>query len=329
MKYTVGYQQSDLFKKTLLHYREHFNELYFSWPGIASGRSGNKSQPGIERQLSDDLREYAATGLSMHLLLNGNCYGSQSLSRSFFNQIGNLVDYLLSSVGLSGITTTSPVIAKFLKRNFCDLEIRASVNMEISTTEAMEYLLQEFDGFYLKREFNYDLQRLQDAHNFCTAHGKKLYLLANSGCLSFCPARTFHDNLVSHQDEIAEIDNAFEFHGVCHEFLKDASRRTSLLSRSTFIRPEDIARYEGFCDGVKLATRVSRHSPLILRAYAEGFFKGNLWDLTEPSYTHLFQPEILANDKIPENFWMHRVQADWQEYCNAVQKKATLKMSTE
>ena len=64
----------------------------------------------------------------------------------FFEKIGNLIDFLKTETVLSSITTSSPVIAKFLKRNFPDLECRASVNMEIGTIQGMEYLADWFDG---------------------------------------------------------------------------------------------------------------------------------------------------------------------------------------
>ena len=55
------------------------------------------------------------------------------------------------------MTTTSPVLARFVKANFSNLEVRASVNMEIGTVEGMEYVAETFDAYYLKRELNRDL----------------------------------------------------------------------------------------------------------------------------------------------------------------------------
>lgn len=328
MKFFVGYQSSPLFREALRGLREHYGELYFSWPGMASGRSGAAcSLPGAE-SFKSALAEYAGDGMSMHLLLNGNCYGRRSLSRRLMQQIGDLVEELMQLINLKGVTTTSPVIARFLKMNFASLEVRASVNMEIGTVEALDYLGELFDSFYLKREYNYDIDRIRQMHEHCRNHGKKLYLLANSGCLSFCPARTFHDNLVAHQDEIAEMDNAFSFPGLCHDFLRERGSRGSLLARSNFIRPEDVHHYEGLCDGMKLATRVSTFAPMILRAYAAGRHPGNILDLTEPCHSASFQPEILANDKFPGDFWERRILPGAGEYCSGVQEQITVNTNT-
>ena len=50
---------------------------------------------------------------------------------------------------------------------------------------------------------------------------KKLFMLANSGCLNFCSAHNFHDNLVAHEADISKMDNAYNFSGICHEYLKN------------------------------------------------------------------------------------------------------------
>ena len=117
-------------------------------------------------------------------------------------------------------------MAKFLKNNFPEIEVRASVNMEIGTPDGVDYLARYFDAFYVKREYNWDFHRLAEFRARCVGLGKKTYILANSGCLNFCSARTFHDNLVAHQNEISAKDNAYQFSGICHEFLSDKSARS-------------------------------------------------------------------------------------------------------
>ena len=216
MKFMIGYQSNDALKKTIFECRESVSEIYFPWSGFTSGR-GIVDSSDSQRQMETDLDAYAAAGIGMNLLLNGNCYGRHSQSRHFFQSIGDTVDRLRTRYQLGSVTTTSPIIARFLHANFSGLEVRASVNMEIGTVEGMDYLADSFDGFYLKREYNHDLRRIEKIRRWCDAHERKLYLLVNSGCLNFCSARTFHDNLVAHQHEIAEMDNAFEFGGICHE----------------------------------------------------------------------------------------------------------------
>ena len=328
MRYMIGYQRmrDDRLKTTILRYKESISEIYFSWGEMPSGRgtmekSGNLFPFEAQREMLEELKEYSRSGIGMNLLLNGNCYGRMSQARVFFEKIGETVEFLSDHIRLTSVTTTSPLIAKFIRQNFADLETRASVNMEIGTVEGIEYIQGCFDGFYLKREWNYDRLRLEAMHRYCREQGKKLFLLANSGCLNFCSARTFHDNLVAHQHEIAGMDNGFEFPGICHEFLRNPEHRATLLDRSNFIRPEDISLFEGLCDGLKLATRTNRDPATIVAAYLTGHFSGNLLELTEPAHAASFYPEIIANDRIPTDYATRRFRG---ESCAGIQKNATL-----
>ncbi len=327
MKFTIGYQANDILKRTVLRLRDSVVEIYFPWEGIATGR-GVPSERGAQAKMESDLGEYRNAGICGNLLINGNCYGARAQARSFFNRIGDVIDEASERFALSSVTTTSPLVAKFVKTNFKNIEVRASVNMEINSPEAMAYLADNFDGFYAKREYNWSRSRLAEMKKWTGEHGKKLYLLANSGCLNFCPARTFHDNLVAHQHEIAEMDNAFEFHSLCGEFLKNENSKPHLLSRMNFIRPEDINLFEDLCDGIKLATRTARNPSAIVEAYCAGKFGGNALELTEPSHAEHFYPSVVENSKIPSDYAAKRLACDKNcaqcGYCNLIQKNATI-----
>lgn len=300
-KLLVGWQPNERLMDAIFRNAEAVAEVYFPWGGFPTGR-GVVAGLDAQRRLEADLSRLADAGFGLNLLLNGNCYGRRAQSRLFFQSIGDAVSMLAERVNLGSVTTASPLIAKFLKRNFPTLEVRASVNMEVGNPAAMAYLTELFDGFYLKREFSRNLERVRAARTWCDANGKRLYLLANSGCLNFCPARTFHDNLVAHEHEIAEMENAFEFPGLCHEFLTSGAHRARILSLTNFIRPEDLGEYAPFFDGIKLATRTSRTPAAIVDAYAAGRFSGNLLDLTEPSHSGSFYPFVLENSRFPSTF---------------------------
>ena len=327
MKFQVGYQDNRPLVEYLLKHAEKVSEVYFPWGDFTTGRGVIPSET-VKRNLADDLRKFADAGIRLCMLLNGNCYGRQTLARSFFQHLGDTVDFLIGEYSVAGVTTASPLIARFLKTNFPGLEIRASVNMEIGTTEGVEYLEDHFDSFYLKREYNYDRETILRMRDFCHARGKKMYLLANSGCLNFCSARTFHDNLVAHQHEVAEMDNAFEFHGECTVYLKKGDHWKELLSKTNFIRPEDVHLYEEWCDGMKLATRTNFNPLAVVSAYFSGEWRGNLLDLTEPAHSNVLLPGILSNRKMPQDYAEKRMNCkhDCQKcgYCREVQEKATV-----
>lgn len=303
MNFSVGLQyENDRFIDEIIAKKGQIDEVYFAWGDFESGRGRATEHTSLlpwellKRQ-EEVLERLSKEGLGFNLLFNADCYGEDSLARSFFEKIGDTTDYVQSHFGLKSVTTTSPVIAKFLKTNFPGLHVRASVNMEIGTVEAMDYLKDLFDGFYMKREYNRDFDRIRRLHAWCRENGKQLFILGNSGCMNFCPAHHFHDNLVAHESGIQKRDNAFTFEGLCHEFFKNPENHEKLLSRLNFIRPEDVALYEPYFVSMKLATRVSRAPELILKSYTDGHYAGNLLDLLEPA--HSIYPYVLENGDPP------------------------------
>lgn len=335
MKYSVGYQitQENGYIDTIIDFKDRINEVYFSWEDFPNGRNTDIRKNGLSvfeaREKRDsDFKRISKSGIKFNLLLNGNCYGKYTMSRAFYNKIGETAEYLENLYGLSAVTTTSPLIAKFIKQNFPDIEVRASVNMEIGTTEGMDYIADLFDSFYLKREYNRDIKRIKQVKKWCEDNKKGLYGLANSGCLKFCSVHTFHDNAVSHESEISEMDNAYAFEGQCMSYLKNPKKRDDWLRLTSFIRPEDVFLYEGLFDGLKLATRMNKNPSAVLRAYFSGSFAGSLPLLLEPDHSALFYPAIIENKKIPQEFAQTvlncRKNCGECSYCADVQKGASV-----
>ncbi len=338
MRYMIGYQRmrDDRLKTTILRYKESISEIYFSWGEMPSGRgtmekSGNLFPFEAQREMLEELKEYSRSGIGMNLLLNGNCYGRMSQARVFFEKIGETVEFLSDHIRLTSVTTTSPLIAKFIRQNFADLETRASVNMEIGTVQGMDYLSDVFDGYYMKRELNRNRKEIRKLHAWCQSNGKKLYGLANSGCLNYCSAHVFHDNLVAHENEIREMDNAYDFRGACHDYLKKEEKRIHFLRDTNFIRPEDVALYEPYFDALKLATRVNRNPAAVVEAYLTHHYRGNLPDLMEPDHAEAFYPDVIENTHLPSDFGSHVLDCDHNceacSYCEEALSGAKVRLN--
>lgn len=299
MKYMVGLKStSESFLECIKENRQHIYEVYFSWGDIPNGRTSQLENDFYSPWEMQDLqrralKELSTEGIALNLLFNANCYGKDSQSRAFFNKVGMIIDYVAEHYGLQSVTTTSPLIAKFVHQNFENIEVRASVNMEIGTVQGMEYLAEYFDSFYMKRELNRDFEAIKELHKWCVEHEKKMYLLANSGCLNHCSAHNFHDNLVAHEAEIAQMDNAYEFHGICKEYLKDENHYRALIEDTNFICPEDMHLYEPYFEAAKLATRVHRNPELVLNSYVREKYSGNILELLEPA--HNIYPYVVEN----------------------------------
>ncbi len=306
MKFSLGYQlfPDNIYIDKIISLKEKVSEVYFSWGDFPNGRNnqllrGDMTQWEAQEKQMSDLKELSQAGIKLNLLFNATCYGRDSQSRVFFEKIGNTVDFIKENYGLSSVTTTSPLIAKFIKDNFHNIDVRASVNMGVGTIEGMDYIKDVYDSFYLKRELNRDFKKIKELKNWCDNNSKGLYALANSGCLNNCSAHTFHDNLVSHESEISTMDNGFSFEGVCKKYLETEDNLFNIFNITSFIRPEDVYLYEGLFTSMKLATRVNANPIRIIEAYLEREKHiGSTLDLLEPNHTGTVYPYFVDNSRI-------------------------------
>jgi hypothetical protein len=315
MTFAVGYQHredGEPFSALVADYRDRIGEVYFPWVGQPSGRPplgyGSEDAPeDVQLTLERELLTLRALGVKLDLLLNANCYGGRAISVDLQDEVVSVIERL----GEKGcapeiVTTTSPMIAHTVKTRFPGIEVRASVNMRIGTTQAMGYVGDLFDSFYLQRDLQRDLGHVRQVRAWCERHGKKLCLLANSGCLRFCPGQTFHDNLIAHSAAAEARENLPGWNPhVCWTLYRDPEKLVEIL-KATWIRPEDLHRYEGLADTVKLATRQHAHPRMVVAAYAGGRFGGNLLDLLEPGFAPAFAPRVVDNAAFPPD-WAERI----------------------
>ena len=89
------------------------------------------------------------------------------------------------------------------------------------------------------------------------------------------------------------MDNAYQFAGICKEYLKDEKHYRALIEDTNFIRPEDVCKYEEYFTSMKLATRVNRAPEMVLNSYIRGKYSGNILDILEPA--HSIYPYVLEN----------------------------------
>jgi len=159
-------------------------------------------------------------------------------------------------------------------------------------------------------------------------NGKRLVMLANSGCLRYCPGQVFHDNMVAHEREIDETANIPNWTPhICWNLYRDRKNWPATL-QATWIRPEDLHHYEGIVDGFKLATRMHVNPRLVIHAYASRRYQGNLLDLFEPGFGPAFAPYIIDSTKIPDDWFERTSQCDGMcmdcTYCANVLEQALL-----
>lgn len=341
MKYSIGYQlpdETDSVVEICRDYDKSISGVYFSWADEKSGRLPLCSSHGGELELVkqtqlQELKEIKEMEKCLTLLLNANCYGEKAVSQSFCDHMLAVCEFLKQQLDLDSITTTSPFLAEMIKLHFKDdIKVIASVNMRVGTIKAMEQLSAYFDGFYMSKECNRDLEKLDSLHTWCKEHGKKLAMLANSGCMPYCAFQTFHDNMVAHQS--VEDKLASEWEGLpspCHRYLrsKDILEGLAYFMQGTWVRPEDIPLYESYFDEVKIATRMHSRMRMVISAYARGRYIGNLLDLTEPSFSHDFRGYVLDGGRLPEDFFERVTSCDKEchkcGYCKEVARNISVR----
>lgn len=333
LKLSVGYQYNEErpFSDVICDYTDHIEAVYFPWVNFASGRSmlagfDGYYDYGLQDAMVKDLERIKKMGIKLNLLFNANCYGEDAMSQVLRGRVCSVIDYLgEQDLYPDAVTTTSPAIAHMIKEHYEGIELTASVNMKIGTVKGMQYVAHLFDNYCVAKECNRDLQRLKSLREWASENGKKITILANSGCMRDCSGQIFHDNMVAHEAEVSKQKNIDFLPYMCYTYLKDPKNYVAVL-QNTWIRPEDINRYEGLVDTVKLATRSHQLPGMVIGAYARRRYAGNLLDLFEPSYSPAFAPFVIDSSKIPVDFWEHTTgcNKDCQKcsYCKKVLQEA-------
>lgn len=317
LKLSVGYQPLDQrsFADTVRRYRDAITEVYFAWVDQPSGRSSIGGFDGyfdysLQEKMVKELSEIRGMGIKLDLLFNANCYGEDAMSERLLGNVSGILSYLDEiSLYPDTVTTASPAIAYMIKENFEEISLKASVNMKIGTVKGMQYTSHLFDEYCVEKECNRDLERLAALKKWADENGKKLTMLANSGCMRNCSGQIFHDNMVAHEDGISAHKNIDFLPYMCWNYLKDRSHFASVL-QNTWVRPEDVDRYEGLVDTVKLATRAHAQPEMVIGAYTKRRYVGNLLDLFEPGFSPAFAPYVINAAKLPADFFDRTTKCD-------------------
>jgi hypothetical protein len=318
MNLLVGYRPTEdasrTFAEGLLAFRADIRGVYFAWPAERSGR------PPLPREVTDrmvaDLRQCREAGLELHLLLNAACDGGTAASLELRESVLTTMRRCTDSLGApDGVTTASPSAAYVLRYDWPALPVQASVNMRLGTVAAMAQVVDLFDGYCVQRDVQRDVACLRRLRDWADRHGKRLSLLANSGCLRHCATQTWHDNLVAHFPEAAERTPLPGFVPLtCRRFLADPAHHQALL-QATWIRPEDLHHYDDIVDSVKLATRSHPRPFQVVRAYAERRHRGNLLDLLEPGLGRVLGNAVLDNTRFPPDWFAHTQECPADGQC--------------
>lgn len=304
------------FRQLAEKYAPYLQEVYFPWPGLLSAREISGDPAPLRKRVIDDMRFCRSKGLKLDLLVNATCYGDKAVTAAQREDFyANLNEMEKAGILPEIITTTSPYIAVIAKKLHPNIDCRASVNMRLNSTIAMEYVADEFDSYYICRDLQRDLPTVKMFAEWGKKNGKKICMLANSGCLRLCPWQTFHETLLAHDfphifNEMKALDLPPT---LCVGIVQ--SKQYEEILRASWIRPEDLHQYEPYVSVFKLSTREADRPDLILKAYTSGTHDGDLLRILDPGFSFFVRPYIFDNKAFPKEWSEGKIAGNCASNC--------------
>jgi collagenase-like PrtC family protease len=281
--------------------------------GVPDGRHPDHSQNFAA--LAAGLRQIE--GVKKYALLNSRFHHpSFYTDHEFIKPLQQNIEQLLCNNDLDGITLVDFYLLQALSDHSpelaAELEAVPGVNCMLDSHDRIYSYLQtiERSHFKLPAKLNLDrsLNRTPAALKDLSSRLRKTYpdikltLLANEGCLFRCPFKLSHDAQIAFANTgcaANETYTANEDLG-CIRTLREHPEE---IFKSPFIRPEDVNKYEGIIDIIKLCGRTLGPDFLtqVTTAYKNRQYQGNLLDLMD-TMEWLQKTLYIDNRAIPKNF---------------------------
>ena len=291
------------FRDLVEQYAPFLQEVYFPWPGLLSAREIEGDPTALRKRIIDDMRFCRSKGLKLDLLINATCYGDKAVTEAQrLDYFANLAEMDKAGILPEIVTTTSPYIAIITKMFNASIDRRASVNMRLNSTIAMEYVAESFDSFYICRDVQRDLPTVKMFDEWGKKNNKTICMLVNSGCLRYCPWQTFHETLLAHNFKhiLGELKALNMPPTLCVGIIK--SKQFEEVLRASWIRPEDLHQYKPYVSVFKISTREADRPDLILKAYTSESFNGDLLRILDPGFSFFVRPFIFDNTAFPKEW---------------------------
>lgn len=233
---------------------------------VGGGRASFSSSPVTFEHMERYIAELQLHGIGFTYLLNSACLGNREWSRQWQKKLFRFIARLRGA-GVSGLTISTPLLFKLIKKNFPEFYLKVGIFAQVDTPSRARYWEGlgadeiTLESFSINRDF----KKLTAIRRSVSC---RLQLIVNHPCLPNCPMQVYHQNGLSHASDGSGglfIDYCFL---MCScERLKDPS----LFIKSQWIRPEDLSRYEqlGF-DRFKLLERSIPSAELLRRVEAYG-----------------------------------------------------------
>jgi len=228
------------------------------------------------------------------------------------------------------ITLADPYQIELFKNKFPDLEIEASVIMNLDSFSRIEKALKwGITTVNLPLRLNRDIKKLKEISRLKNSYPKfKTKLMVNHNCYYDCLFTAYHYFFAEVESLFHfKSDTGIKFNSECAYFSKEKLDKKQLIKKP-FIRPEDINYFveNKVGDIFKILWRHSDSDTLrkTVLAYLNNHFSGNLFEIVEP---HKKSKNLYwDNQKFPENFIQKvtncdKTTCDECEYCKKIGDK--------
>ncbi|MFN8370686.1 MAG: U32 family peptidase [Bacteriovoracaceae bacterium] len=258
---------------------------------IGGGRSSYLLSHVSRRNFREHVQFAKKNGISFNYLLNAACLDNQEITKNGQKEIYKLLDWI-SSIEVSAVTISNPLLLRIIKRHYPHLRTRVSVFTCVDHLRKAKYWEEEgadiicLDSLTVNREFK-ALKNIVD-HLKC-----EVELLVNNNCLQACSLSPAHMNLLAHSSQKKHQNSGFVIDHCVLECSKRKLQDPVNYIRSDWIRPEDIVYYENL--GINHFKLVERNLPTPVmvervKAYTSRNYQGNFLNLIQP-YGHKITPK--------------------------------------
>ncbi len=270
------------------NFRDKIDELYFSPPPDIIGSARTMENNHRRGEFAEIIRFCHDCGIKTDLLLNSSCTGLKGYMKPYIDRLTAFLSEV-NNAGVDCVTVANPLLLNHVKKEFPAMRTVVSILAEVDSAQrATFYQNLGADCIVIDRDINRDLQRIREIRR--AVKGCEIRILVNEGCIYRCPCRNFHYNFLSHQSAdvrmaggapslgIPAREYVFDFQAFCGKVFRESHAQAL---KSPWVRPEDVKKYEGLADSIKIAGRKMSACQIYnaINAYSSGEYSGNLTSL--------------------------------------------------
>jgi len=212
-----------------------------------STRFGFLGQARYSEKIPDldinDLHDYVLKikklNVEFHYTFNSPWTNLKERNQEYKKQILNDLKKI-TEIGVDTFIVANPYLISLIRQKFPEIKIIASINLQTTTAYKFKSLIEYgCNSVVLDRPVNRNIAFLEKIKS----EAEKFSLLVNSTCLFDCPIQQYHSNENGYLSS-ENIDNVEDKEYCINYCLPLIEKHPENILKSTWIRPEDIDKYE-------------------------------------------------------------------------------------